>query len=549
MISQPADIANEASKAAKAAAPLAATAHHTKNKNSVPAEEQPILTDLYKFRHSLQVLRKATHGALTLADVDVKANELAAIMQRLRDIRMSELDCTRNRVDDVLDSIWMLLFYIWGKIAGIDESLYPTYVALVSLSRQTEALRLSGAWTTRDVQPLSERARELEEEISSHGGRFLDPTKSESSQSGDRIPHGQAVLASLLNRVHRSLGILNSENDLIVEHLKPTLHELNSILHELETLEMNGGFVEETLAPYADRLWAIEASRGPTGRFNAMPSEADPVGQATCAGILNLCFDKLHSLQADLDPVVESSPLKPIHRSLLEIHTNLTKLVNDPVLRRDPHKLSEALEPLQHSLESIEKRRTHGTFVPVTDVFDDSEAEDPMSVEQGPHATTVSAAALPGQATLHKLQHACHALITRLVDPLSRPVSEALVSTYEILESSLAKLRHLRSRAATGRKLETIRGEVEEVEGVLEKVEAQKVKGLFMGAGAVAAAQLEEGNVETTAPLDFEALAWLAPHGHPQVVPDGQAVVSALMDECDSLVWEIRCFLARHDIA
>ncbi|KAJ3316176.1 hypothetical protein HDU76_002024 [Blyttiomyces sp. JEL0837] len=540
------------------------------NSAKIPKEELPILQELYNFRHALQQLRKSTHGALTLSDVDAKATELASIMQKLREVRVNELECSRNRVDDVLDSIWMLLFYIWGKIAGIDEALYPRYVALVSLARQAEALRFSGAWTMSEVHPLNERARELEEEVAAHGGRFLDPNQSEEAQAGDRIPHGQAVLVSLMSRVHRSLNILNAENDCVVNHLKPTLHELNSILHELEALEQRE-FTEASLAPLADRLYAIEASRGPTGRFNAMPSQADPIGQATCAGILDKCFDKLISLQADLDPVVECSPLRPIYRSLIEIHSDLVSLVRNPTVRRDPQRLSELLEPIQHNLESIEKRRTHGTFVPHSDI---TLHEDPT---EDHHATATSAAALPGQATLHKLLHACHQLVTKLVDPLCLPVGEGLVGTYEVLQQELKTLRRLRSKAATGRNLKQVQDQVEAAEAILESIESQKVKGLFMGAASAAAKHAAEearagsptrrlstasgssgseggetakipGSVIPLSVLDEETMSWLHPQGLQQAIPDGQAVISALVDECDSLIWEVRCLLARQDL-
>jgi hypothetical protein len=52
---------------------------HDHDHQPVPPEEQPLLTELYQFRKSLQHLRKESHNAITLADVDVKASELAEV--------------------------------------------------------------------------------------------------------------------------------------------------------------------------------------------------------------------------------------------------------------------------------------------------------------------------------------------------------------------------------------------------------------------------------------------------------------------------------------
>ncbi|KAJ3210832.1 hypothetical protein HDU67_004974 [Dinochytrium kinnereticum] len=540
---------------ASAAAPVAATTKPTKPHNAhpehahtlakVPAVEEPVLRELYDYRHSLNHLRKASHGAITLADVDAKANELALIMHRLRVIRENELEgVQRNRVDDVLDSIWMILFYVWGKIAAMDESLYPTYVNLVSITRTADALRASGEWTTQDVQPLQERLRDLEESVLAAEGnnsiRFLDPKAPPTVQEGDHVPRGQAILANLLNKAHRSIAFLNAENDTIVEHLKPVHHELTSLLAELDALAESRNYTLEKLAPLLDRLHAIDGARGPTGRFNAIPSVTNPPGHATCAGLLALCYDRLSELLSSLDTVPESSPLRPFERTLVEILDRLNALAADREARNNPNVLSKRLAAIQHDLSAVETRRDldDGSFIPHGDSYSLSPSE---------------AAILQGQARLHHLLRQCHALVSALVDPVCRPVSETLIGTYESLILIRARVRSLRREAVAGRNAETVRKGIDEVAAEIAKIEGTRVRGLFRGSAAVVAAaavsaaeeEMRSG-AEKASPVDVmeeDVLAWLNPQSKSPAVPEGQAAVSALLDECESLVWETRCLM------
>ncbi|KAJ3106908.1 hypothetical protein HDU97_005395 [Phlyctochytrium planicorne] len=520
----------------------------------VPAVEEPILKDLFAYRHSLQHLRKASHGAITLADVDAKANELALIMHRLRQVREAELEgVQRNRVDDILDSIWLILFYIWGKIAAMDESLYPVYVHLVSITRTADALRASGEWTNKDVQPLQERLIAIEEQVvhGSDGIKFLDPKVKEETQAGDHIPRGQAILTNLLNRAHRAINFLNAENDTIVEHLRPVQHELNSILAELDELRRNSFEDEElktlksvlpytvdSLASLSDRLHAIDAARGPTGRFNAIPSHADPPGHASCCGLLALCYDRLSELLTNLDSVPESSPLKPFERTLLEILAKLDAVAANKAVRGDPTVLSQKVADIQHDLSAVDGRRNldDGSFVPHGDSY---------------QLNSLEAAILQGQARLHSLLKQCHKKITDLVDPVCRPVSETLMSTYESLILLRARLHSLRREALAVRNPDKVRKGLEEASAQIKTVEGTKVRGLFRGHAAVLEAakasavdhEMRENEGEKVNVQEEDLLAWLTPQSKTALVPEGQAAVSALLDECESLVWETKCLV------
>ncbi|KAI8842487.1 hypothetical protein BC829DRAFT_401628 [Chytridium lagenaria] len=419
---------------------------HEHAASKVPSVEEPILRELFDYRHGLQHLRKASHGAITLADVDSKANELALIMHRLREIRENELEgVQRNRVDDVLDSIWMILFYIWGKIAAMDESIYPIYVSLVSVTVQP-TLSVSLGMEQRDIEPLQTRLRELEEASTPLLG---------TTDQGDHIPRGQAVLATLLNRA-------------TVPHLKPVYHELNSILHELEALP--------------------------------------------------------------LDEVPSSSPLKPYERTLLDIRTRLLSLQSNTTVRSNQTTFSSHLANIQHDLSAVESRRNldDGTFIPHGDAYSLSPSE---------------AAILQGQARLHHLLKQCHALITSLIDPICRPVSETLLATYEDLILWRSRIRAIRRRALSNNTPDAVRASMDEAAAAIAKVEGTRVRGLFRGPVAVVAAAVKSARTGGVDVQEEDLLAWLNPQSKSAGVPEGQAAVSALLDECESLLWETKCLV------
>ncbi|KAJ3031071.1 UNVERIFIED_CONTAM: hypothetical protein HDU68_006659 [Siphonaria sp. JEL0065] len=486
----------------------------------LPSAEQPILAELFKFRHSLSALRKESHDALTLADINAKATELSTIMKKLRDVRFADshdidLNEPRNRLDDVLDQVWMSMFYVWGKIAAIHESIYPTYVSLVTLSRTVDALRASKAWVPADVEPLQERLRILDEQVAATEGKFVAPA---ADALGDKVPYGQAVLTTLLNKIHRTVAFLNAENEAVYtdSELLPLRTELEGVNKQLTDL-LATGYTLESLAPISKKLHHLDSTRGPTGKFHGLEAE---LGQATLVGMLNQAFDKLNLLVADLDPVTQTSPLFETYRALLDIHSELSRLLANTAVRSDPKALSAALVPIQERLAVLEKVRVEGTFVPSGDNFD--------------HAVK-----LPGQASLHKLLHDCHSQISHLVEPISRPIGETLIPTYELLLKQRTTLRKLRAWASSGW---NVREDLAKVEAVLKTVESSKVKGLFVGINAPVADSAAAAEHELGAPViahSETSLHSFATHE----IPDGQSTVSALVDECDSLVWTIYCHL------
>ncbi|KAJ3070738.1 hypothetical protein HDU98_006237 [Podochytrium sp. JEL0797] len=437
-------------------------------------QELPILEQLFHFRHSLQTLRKETHGAITASDVNTKAVEFSMILARREEILRDEtLTVFHNRTDDVIDTIWHDLFYCWNKLSCIDESIYPTYVTLVVISRTIDALRTSGAWTDAEITSLQLRVSEMDEQVTEPGRDF-------------EFENSQAVLSSLLNRIHRNLDLMVQDAEFVVGPLKEVKDELETCWSDLRAFGFLSSFTLEDLAPISKRLHAIDSSRGPTGSFTGSISLK---GQATVAGLLNECFNELTNRVADLDPVTTSSPLYPTFAALFEIREQLDHIAS-PSFFFFPEKMTSSLEPLMKRLSELETRRVNGSFVPEGEDFE--------------HAVR-----LPGQGSMHKILHECREKISVLVEPMCLPVGEALVSTFEVLLKQRTALRRLRTWSYTGW---NVKSELERVEEVLKTVEASREKGLFVGS------VLEAGEMGA--------------------VPSGQVMVSVLLDECDSLVWQ-----------
>ncbi|KAJ3103307.1 hypothetical protein HK100_004230 [Physocladia obscura] len=363
-------------------------------------------------------------------------------------------------------------------------------------------MREDGAWTQEDISALQNAVRPIDEQFSADGGKFLVhdnlsvSSRWRDANGGVEVLNGQAALSSLLARVHANISVMNEDGEDLDVELAQLKKELEGSFATLERLEKRvGGYTIADLFGISKRLHDLDSCRGTTGKF---PHSNAKTGHATVAGILNSCFDKLVALVAALDPVPADSPLQKINQSLIQIHVDLQAIAFASTKpNQDQEQLISLLDSAQERLESLEvKFRFNGTFVP-----DGNECSFPLSVR------------LAGQTTLHKMLHDCHALITRLIDPFAAPVGEALFSTYEILLKERAILRRLRRWSSAGW---DVSESVTQVEFTLKNIEEHRVKGFFVG----------------------KALNSYSGSGV-KVATEGQVAVSALFDECDSLIWQI----------
>ncbi|KAJ3278133.1 hypothetical protein HDU79_001841, partial [Rhizoclosmatium sp. JEL0117] len=181
-------------------------------------------------------------------------------------------------------------------------------------------------------------------------------------------------------------------------------------------------------------------------------------------------------------------------------------MLSNAALRSSPKDLSAALASVQERLYVLEQQRVEGTFVPTGVDFE-------------------AAVKLPGQASMHKLLHDIHSEISHLVEPISLPVGETLVPTYELLLKQRSALRKLRAYASAGW---NVRDDLTKVETVLKTIESTKVKGLFVGLKPAESAQAAEHDLGVAAlsHSDTSLHSFAA-----NVVPEGQATISALVDE------------------
>lgn len=118
-------------------------------------------------------------------------------MYDLRDIRSQETLTERNRIDDVLESIWTTLFFTWGKIARLDEEVYPVYERFTNLLRRCVQFDKTGVFTVEDVAHLKQNLQEAEKEFM-RDGYFILPGK-------DRKANGQEILMSIFHRIRKRL--------------------------------------------------------------------------------------------------------------------------------------------------------------------------------------------------------------------------------------------------------------------------------------------------------------------------------------------------------
>lgn len=129
--------------------------------DSVPEVERPILKQLYDFKNNIIKIKK--QNTLTLDDINKQCDALAKHLETLRQIRTVNINYgDRNRLDDVIDAIWLMMFEIWAPIAQIDQHLYPTYVQLAGMQRQLETFKLTGSYTESDLTSIRSHLQVLE---------------------------------------------------------------------------------------------------------------------------------------------------------------------------------------------------------------------------------------------------------------------------------------------------------------------------------------------------------------------------------------------------
>ncbi|KAI8814801.1 hypothetical protein BJ742DRAFT_784470 [Cladochytrium replicatum] len=517
----------------------------------VPELEAPILRTITDLRRELKDLRKSTHDALTLADINHFCSKINVILGELKEVREQEGVYTdlaptgyifswaggRTRVDDALDALWAQLFAVWGKIAGVDQVLYPVYVKMVTLLRQLIAMKKSGAFTAEEINPIREQVQAIEEKYV-RDAKFLNPKKPASEQTGDQVPPGQAVLISLLGRLRRLVAHLSLESDSVDPSLVPIHDSLVSAVRILEAIKHRGSYgIDSDLLPIQAELAHISTTHIRDNKvFAIIPDDPSalppPAGQANLIFLMESAYDLVHELLATKDEVV--GPLRPLYEELIQLRADL-----EEITRQHRHHPSEFLESEGvGSGPSVEKRVTE-IQQRLSELEQQNKGEDGVFRPAGEDTTSIPA----GQAAIHTIMHRCYALVHNLLVSMSEdPVSPELESTYELLQGVRDRLRsalHLAVSAKTAaeaaekmpRKLETrlddaerwigvrerVRGQARDIGDVLRRLEqSSKVSGIWVG---------PEGASATLA------------------IPEGQALVSSIANECFEQLQALQIFV------
>ncbi|KAI9338283.1 hypothetical protein DFJ73DRAFT_962177 [Zopfochytrium polystomum] len=366
------------------------TATNKSNKsNNEDAELAAILHDLRDLKHGLVALKKRTHGAVTLADLDSQTDALGLIMNRLRDhpdagpspllgwpkpappqpphdhAHPPPPPSVREQIDATLDAIWTLLLSSWSAAARVDPLLYPSYAALAGIVRAADALRRGGAYAPADVDALAARlravesrvervqvdarAREAREEADDVAKELLEGDAGEGGGGKPARPHapalreGQAVLSALAHRAHRVLRVMtiDDDEDAVAAPLRPVLAQLRELRGKLDALldggekaEGGAGADGETTTTTGLDAWAadVETVKGFYEVLHAIDATRDENGRfisvrdgPPTAGEA-LCASLLHANFDRLYALITRLDPVPATSPLYAVHQDLLRI-------------------------------------------------------------------------------------------------------------------------------------------------------------------------------------------------------------------------------
>ncbi|TPX48571.1 hypothetical protein SeLEV6574_g01973 [Synchytrium endobioticum] len=326
----------------------------------VPKGELPILKRLQDYRKKLAKAKK-NHEIKTMEDLNVYTDSVAQTMDDLRMVRAkedSEDVFPRNRVDKVVDDIWLILFHVWSSIANVSESLYGVYSELCGVLDSLEMLKGRSIYDNDLIRPLQERAQALENQFSENG-RWLDPNISREQQKGDMIPNGQAALSTIVNRIYHLAHEMLSVYEHISPDLLPTMKRLEYLSDKVSKLESSEDHLEPaSIASIQRELDAVEASKvrgnfwGPEG---AKHDVDPPAGQAVMQMLVEKLYDRLRILLLSKEKMDDS--LFPIYEALLSIRRQAGILMKETD-RKDTFRMTEVVNVASH-MEDLQKNHFH----------------------------------------------------------------------------------------------------------------------------------------------------------------------------------------------
>lgn len=83
--------------------------------------------------------------SINLERIERECDSLSPLIEKLRSFRAeSGRYMEFNKLDKLLDFIWMILFETWAKVAAIEKPLYPLYIQLGNIYRELQDFKLRG---------------------------------------------------------------------------------------------------------------------------------------------------------------------------------------------------------------------------------------------------------------------------------------------------------------------------------------------------------------------------------------------------------------------
>ncbi|KAF9428525.1 hypothetical protein BGZ94_002065 [Podila epigama] len=360
----------------------------TPTPDQIPLEEQPVLEALVSIKHRLTAVKKDRSRFIKTSTVIALYDELSTQLQALEEIRgPSNIWCTRNNVNSVLDEVFVILSLCFMAIGKTKESP-ATYVQLLTIKQCLTGLQESGVYASEDLKQYQDRLRELEAFIKADEEKASVPDI-QTRILRRKLDYNNALLKELLEACKS-----------ISPELAPIHRRLVQLKIELGTLASRSQWSTKEIQRIQEELREIEAKRS-DGKF--LDSQGNVVsGQAAVIGLLEDCYDDCHNLLATKESVPKA--LQDIFQRLKVIKTDLERLV---LTQRWTLRETD-LWQYQIQLSEISALRKNGKFV-----------------DRDGHVQE-------GQALLNFMLHKCYRLIYVLLSA-SEPIAEALMPIHNQL--------------------------------------------------------------------------------------------------------------------
>ncbi|KAF2461290.1 hypothetical protein BDY21DRAFT_278099 [Lineolata rhizophorae] len=440
--------------------------------------EQPILDKLLQARAALELLKQDKSTYVKSSDVLRLYNAVVDQVVVLNEIRSTgNKRLEQNRVDTVLDDCFQLISLAFLTI-GKNHEAPAVYAALSTIKRLLDHLKEAAFFSSKDLDSISSRLQDFR--------KYIDRGREGYS------PH---LITLLENRIDMCQATLTELQDALAPlgpELSPHYEKLVSILRSLSACNTKSKFPTQEVNDLHAQLKEVEASLGPIVENQQPLSEKE---------LLDLYYKKYQDMQ--IEP--GSHQTGKIIVNNLMIRCFLWVDIIKKKRGRIDERFQDTFDKLNHIKMQLERLSlTHAWSLRETDLYsyqrqldriDESRVDGNFLDDQGQPAD------LHAQRTLLYLLRKSYALIYHLIIS-SEPVSEALVPIYNQLLTLRRCLLEVRKSGGVSSPRELYPYSMK-----LNSIDNMRNDGKFMVG---------------------------------EDIPDGQAAVTQLLEECFDMAYELR---------